>query len=105
MKKSVHSDLKNDKFLLSSAMADILRRDEDYVFVKNAGFVYLSASDAFARMAGLGSAAEVPGKTDYDLFPKDIADKYRADDKLLLETGKSFEGIIERLPEKDGQER
>ena len=105
MKKSVHSDSNNDKFLLSSAMADILRRDEDYVFVKNAGFVYLSASDAFARMAGLGSAAEVPGKTDYDLFPKDIADKYRADDKLLLETGKSFEGIIERLPEKDGQER
>jgi two-component system sensor histidine kinase/response regulator len=105
MERSVHSDSKNNMILLSSAMEDLLRRDEDYVFVKNADFVYLSASDAFARMAGFGSAAEVSGKTDYDLFPQAIADKYRADDKMVLETGKSFEGIVERLPEKDGQER
>ena len=104
MEKSVHDRCK-DKEALSAAMNDLLRLDEDYVFVKDANLVYLASSEAFARMTGRRSAAEVAGKTDYDLFPRDIADKYRADDRLVLDEGRSFEGIVERLPEEQGRER
>src|SRR5258708_3849611 len=38
---------------------------------------------------------EVVGKTDYDLFPKDLAEKYRKDDLRVLETGQNFEAIEE----------
>ena len=104
MEKSVHDRCK-DKEALSAAMNDLLRLDEDYVFVKDANLVYLASSEAFARMTGRRSAAEVAGKTDYDLFPRDIADKYRAYDRLVLDEGRSFEGIVERLPEEQGRER
>ena len=31
------------------------------------------------------------GKTDYDFFPKDLADHYRADDKRIMESGRTDE--------------
>lgn len=34
---------------------------------------------------------EVLGKTDYDIFPKDVADRLRAADRRVLETGKPLE--------------
>jgi PAS domain S-box-containing protein len=39
------------------------------------------------------------GKTDYDLFPEELARKYRADDQCVLEAGIPFETVEEhRLP-------
>jgi len=33
---------------------------------------------------------QILAKTDYDLGPAELAEKYRADDKLVLETGKTW---------------
>jgi PAS domain S-box-containing protein len=38
---------------------------------------------------------EVVGKTDFDLFPEELAKKYRADDLHVLQTGKNLEAIEE----------
>ncbi|MFL5241049.1 MAG: PAS domain S-box protein [Gemmataceae bacterium] len=38
---------------------------------------------------------EVVGKTDFDLFPKELAQKYRDDDLRVLETGQNLEAIEE----------
>lgn len=38
---------------------------------------------------------EILGKTDWDFFPKDLAEKYRGDDKKAIETGQVFEDIEE----------
>lgn len=35
--------------------------------------------------------AEMIGKTDYDMFPPELADKYTADDREVMETGEVFE--------------
>lgn len=37
------------------------------------------------------NSGELLGKTDYDLFPKELADKYTADDRQVMETGEIFE--------------
>ncbi len=37
------------------------------------------------------SPAEMLGLTDYDMFPKELADKYTADDRQVMETGDVFE--------------
>ncbi len=43
---------------------------------------------------GLGRPLEeIIGKTDFDFFPKELAEKYRADDRKVAETGKTFEDI------------
>jgi two-component system sensor histidine kinase/response regulator len=46
--------------------------------------------------AGLGAAREdILGKTDFDFFPRELAAKYQADDRRLLETGEFFEATEE----------
>jgi len=46
---------------------------------------------------------EILGKTDYDFYPRELADKYRRDDRKVVQTGELFEDV-ERY-EKDGQTR
>jgi len=91
--------------LLTQAFREVMRNSEDYIFVKDADLVYWGGSEAFARMAGQQSADQLTGKTDFDLFPRDIAEKYRADDRGVLESGQPIEGVVERLPDLDGQPR
>jgi PAS domain S-box-containing protein len=43
------------------------------------------------------SLDDLVGKTDYDFFPKELAEKYRADDAAVIRTGKSFETIEEHV--------
>lgn len=41
------------------------------------------------------SLEEIIGKTDYDYYPKELADKYRRDDRHVVATGTIFEDIEE----------
>jgi PAS domain S-box-containing protein len=47
---------------------------------------------------------EVIGKTDYELFPKDVADKLRANDRRVLNEGKPIT-IDETVPNSNGEMR
>ena len=87
---------------LSDALRQILRNNDDYIFIKDPDLVYLGCSESFARMTGRASAKELVGKTDFDLFPRDIAEKYRSDDRQVLDTGTPITGVVERLPDRDG---
>jgi PAS domain S-box-containing protein len=72
------------------------------VFLKDRNCAYISVSQNMARDLKI-EAARVAGKTDYDFFPKQLADKYRADDKRVMESGQAMEIEEEYLQE--GQER
>ena len=87
---------------LSDALRQILRNNDDYIFIKDPDLVYLGCSESFARMTGRASAKELVGKTDFDLFPRDIAEKYRSDDRQVLDTGTPITCVVERLPDRDG---
>ena len=52
------------------------------------------ANQKFCQLLGR-SAEEILGKTDYDFFPTELADKYRRDDQQVLSTGEVFEDIEE----------
>jgi diguanylate cyclase (GGDEF)-like protein/PAS domain S-box-containing protein len=41
---------------------------------------------------------EIVGKTDYELHPRELAEKYRADDRQVLETGRVLEMEEEHAP-------
>ncbi|MCA9075787.1 MAG: response regulator [Planctomycetaceae bacterium] len=45
---------------------------------------------------------EIVGKTDYDFFPHELAEKYRADDHAVIQSGEVFEDVeSHRTPEGD----
>jgi len=72
------------------------------IFLKDGNSVYVSCNDNFARDLKIKSE-EFAGKTDYDFFSKKLAEKYRADDKRIIESGKT-EAIEEKYIQ-EGKER
>ncbi|MBF0477936.1 MAG: PAS domain-containing protein [Candidatus Omnitrophica bacterium] len=57
------------------------------VFYKDKNSVFSACNKAFAQDLN-ASITDIIGKTDYDFCLKELADKYRADDKRILESGK-----------------
>ncbi len=52
------------------------------------------ANSAFSQLINL-PIQELLGKTDYELFPRELAEKYRKDDHQVAQTGQVFVGIEE----------
>jgi len=71
------------------------------IFLKNKDSVYISCNENYARDLKI-KPDKIAGKTDYDFYPKELADKYRADDKRIMASGK-IEDIEEKYIQ-DGQE-
>jgi PAS domain S-box-containing protein len=71
------------------------------IFTKDRDLVYVSCNENFAQDVGI-RPDQFAGKTDYDFFPRELADKYRADDKRIMETGQT-EDLDEKYIQ-DGQE-
>ena len=71
------------------------------IFLKNEESVYLYCNENFARHLNLRTW-EIFGKTDYDLFPKEVAEKNISEDQKIL---KSRTGMnLEERWVRDGQE-
>jgi PAS domain S-box-containing protein len=58
------------------------------------------ANDHLCRLLGK-SQEEIIGKTDFDVVPRELAEKYQRDDRSIIETGKSLE-TVEELASSDG---
>ena len=71
------------------------------IFHKDRESVYVSCNDNYARDLKI-KPEEIVGRTDYEFFPKELADKYRGDDKRIV-TLATTEDIEEKYIQ-DGQE-
>jgi len=72
------------------------------IFFKDKNLAYISCNDNYARDLKI-KPEEIVGKTDFEFYPKELAKKYRTDDKKVMKSGK-VEDIEERYIQ-DGQER
>ncbi|MDO5562289.1 MAG: diguanylate cyclase, partial [Synergistaceae bacterium] len=100
-------DDKNTTRLLFSAWHAFMAATPDFMFIKNLDLVYVDASKAFAELVGRSSAEDVVGKTDLELFDdRELAERYRSDDRRLLASGEPLLNHIEPIPpDKDGNPR
>jgi len=71
------------------------------IFLKDLNSVYLSCNENLARDLKI-RPQDIAGKTDYEFFPEQLAEKYRADDKRIVESGQVTE--IEETYVGSGQE-
>src|SRR4030042_625831 len=60
------------------------------LFVKNINSDYLSCNDHYARDLKI-KPNEIVGKTDFDFFPREIAEKNLSDDKRIMDSGRGEE--------------
>jgi PAS domain S-box-containing protein len=63
---------------------------EQSVFLKDAELRFVAVNEPFCRWMGRAEG-EVIGKTDFDFYPHDLAEKYRGDDLLVLAEGQRRE--------------
>lgn len=52
----------------------------------------------FVHHCGFKTEEELLGKTDYDIYPSELAEQYRSCDRIILETGEPQNNIIELFP-------
>ena len=80
----------------------ILDNIPDMAWLKDTKSCYIAVNDAFNRACGV-SQDDIVGMTDYDIWPPALADKYREDDKKVMECGKRKQ-VEEPLVDKNGRE-
>jgi PAS domain S-box-containing protein len=98
VRRSQESLAKSEAFyrsLVENLPQNILRKDLD------GRFTY--ANQNFCRLVGR-PLEEVLGKTDFDLYPADLAEKYRADDRAVMRSGKLLDQVEEN-PLPSGERR
>ncbi|MGO8930213.1 MAG: SpoIIE family protein phosphatase [Limisphaerales bacterium] len=55
------------------------------------------ANQQFCKILGR-PLEEIVGKTDFDFFPRELAEKYQCDDRRVMQTGKPYETVEEHQP-------
>jgi len=67
-------------------------------FIKDRESRLISGNLLFAEHCGFSDVEDLPGKTDFEIFPIELAEQFRRDDKEVMESGKVKEKIIELFP-------
>ncbi|EDN68162.1 signal transduction histidine kinase [Beggiatoa sp. PS] len=76
-----------------------------FIFWKNINSVYLGCNQHFAKMTGLDIPEKIVGKTDFDLpWKPEETEKFRADDKRVMENKIPEYHLIERAVTTNGQQ-
>jgi PAS domain S-box-containing protein len=72
-----------------------------FVLHKNAALEYVTCNITYASAVGI-RVDEIVGKTDIDIYPPDLAEKYRTDDRRIIASGmiESFEEHWQNKSEK-----
>lgn len=92
--KLVEVELDNSNKLLRTVIDNI----PDAIYMKDNNFRKLVANKGDASHSGIDNVSDMIGKSDYDLYPKQIAEMYIADDKKVMESGKAVINREEILP-------
>jgi PAS domain S-box-containing protein len=91
----------------SKAAEDALRKREAYlssildnfpymVWLKDSGGRFLAVNKIFAKACGRESVEDVAGKNDFDIWPPEMAERYRVDDEGVMR-GRSKTIVVEPI--------
>ena len=70
-------------------------------FAKDSNGRFFMGNQRFVEHCGFSSLQEIAGKSDYDIFPKHMAEKFSMDDQTVLHSGKPLLHLVELFPSRD----
>jgi PAS domain S-box-containing protein len=86
--KNAQELLERERNLLQTLIDNL----PDYVYIKDIEGRFVVANMAIVHQFGFNSSNELIGKSDYDLFPRELADQYFTDEQKIIQSG---QGIYE----------
>ncbi|NJD21903.1 MAG: PAS domain S-box protein [Melioribacter sp.] len=96
-RKHAEEELRTRKAYLSA----IIENQPGLLWLKDTKSRFLAVNQAFAAACGRQTPMDVIGKTDLDVWPREQAEKYRADDAQVMQSAKSVS--IEELVYSNGE--
>ncbi|MFA4826149.1 MAG: PAS domain S-box protein [Methanoregula sp.] len=81
-RKAAEDELKESE----SKYRTLVENIPEKIFIKNSDLVYVSCNDLYARDLGI-MPGTIAGKNDFEFYPRDLAEKYRADDRAVMDAG------------------
>src|SRR5664280_2423995 len=82
-RKKAEETLQNERLLLRTLIDNI----PDSIYSKDLACRKTLANSTEVRYLGAKSEADVLGKSDFDIYPQELAEKFFADDQLVMQTG------------------
>src|SRR5262245_929873 len=92
-RQKAEENLRNSETLYHSLVETLPQN----IFRKDNEGRFTFANQQFCKTLGR-KLEEIVGKTDFDFFPPELAEKYQRDDRRIFETGKSYETVEEHQP-------
>jgi sigma-B regulation protein RsbU (phosphoserine phosphatase) len=92
-RRQAEEQLRNSEALYQSLVETLPQN----IFRKDTEGRFTFANQHFCKIVG-SLLGEIIGKTDFDFFPRELAEQYRADDRRVMETGKPHETVEEHRP-------
>lgn len=88
----------NELSKINTLLNTLIQNLPDAIFMKDTQYRKVIANKRDVLNCGVNSPEEVIGKTDFDLYPKELAEKFFEDDKQVIEYGKIVLNREEALP-------
>jgi two-component system, sensor histidine kinase and response regulator len=98
-RKQLELTLQQERIFLRTLIDNI----PDSIYVKDLSLRKIIANPAEVRISGVQSEADVLGKDDFEFHPKELAEKFLADDQKVLETGEALVNCEEYVLDQQGQ--
>jgi PAS domain S-box-containing protein len=76
-----------------SLLQTLINNVPDYIYVKDLHHRFLVANAALARRMGAAKADDLLGKSDFDFYPRELAEKYARDEDEVM---RSEHGVVNR---------
>jgi sigma-B regulation protein RsbU (phosphoserine phosphatase) len=92
-RRQAEEDLRNSEALYHSLVETLPQN----VFRRDIHGRFTFANQQYCRHFKM-KLEDIVGKTDFDFFPKELAEKYQKDDLRVMETGQTYEIIEEHQP-------
>jgi len=71
-------------------------------WLKDSELRFVAGTQSFVQLCGKLNEYEIMGKTDLDMFPVVLAEKFRADDREVMRTGEQRLNLVELVPGEGG---
>jgi PAS domain S-box-containing protein len=76
----------------------------DCIYIKDTKSRFVLSNTATARLVGKTKPDEILGKTDFDFFPAELAERYRADEQGVMRSGQPLVNLEEPVMDHAGNQ-
>jgi PAS domain S-box-containing protein len=97
-----HTELEQKLEAERTLLRTVIDNVPDIIFQKDTEGRFVLANLSLANTIGLSDPRDMIGKTDLDVFPREIAQKFMSDDRVVLETARQHDNIEEPLASASG---